>query len=144
MLPLPLTFGLVPILIDLCKCRSSWICIFVSKPYVFVRTLLWQFDSQIDLPCLLCMWVKYRNLLYCYLEVHWIRTFNFWPCGFWAYPPHRLMFLYILVSPDLFPALTRLNIDFFLDWIVIEFFLGNTISLGGWIVIRTYSIPLIL
>ena len=41
-------------------------------------------------------------------------------------------------------CLTRLNLEFFLDWSVIECFLGNTISLGCWIVIRTYLIPLIL
>ena len=41
-------------------------------------------------------------------------------------------------------CLTRLNLEFFLDWSVIECFLRNTISLGCWIVIRTYLIPLIL
>ena len=119
MLPLPLTFGLVPIFFELCKCRSSWICIFISRPYVFVRTLLWQFDSQIDLPSFCFVCESSIGLHYnCYLEVHWIRTFNFWPCGLWAYPPHRLMFLYILVAPDLFSALLslfdKIELDFFL------------------------------
>ena len=41
-------------------------------------------------------------------------------------------------------CLTRLNLDFFLDWTVIECLFGNTISLGCWIVICTYLIPLIL
>ena len=109
MLPLPLTFGLVPILLDCCKCGSSWICIFVSKPYVFVRTLLWQFDSQIDLPLFCFVCESSIGLHYnCYLEVHWIRTFDHWSFEFWAYYPHRLMFLYILVSPDLFHALLSL------------------------------------
>ena len=40
--------------------------------------------------------------------------------------------------------LTRLNLDFFFDWRVLECFLGNTISLGCWIVICTYLISLIL
>ena len=38
MLPLPLTFGLVPIFLDLCKCRSSWICIFVLN-HMFLSEL---------------------------------------------------------------------------------------------------------
>ena len=41
-------------------------------------------------------------------------------------------------------CLTRLNLDFFLDRSIIDCFLGNTISLGRWIVIHTYLIPLIL
>ena len=108
MLPLPLTFGLVPIFLDLCKCRSSWICIFVSKPYVFVGTLLWQFDSQIDLPCF-ALYVS---------QVSEPTIIVIWKCIEFALLTFGLvsferillivMFLYILVSPDLFPALLSL------------------------------------
>ena len=41
-------------------------------------------------------------------------------------------------------CLTRLNLDFFLDWSIIECFPRNAISLGRWIIIRNYFIPLIL
>ena len=149
MLPLPLTFGLVPILIDLCKCRSSWIYIFVSRPYVFVGTLLCQFDSLIDLPCfalyvshvskltiiVIGKCIEFALLTFDLVGFERILLIAICFCIFWYF---RICFLPCCHS------LIRLNLEFFPDWSVIECFLGNTISLGCWIVIRTYLIPLTL
>ena len=119
MLPLPLTFGLVPIFIDLYKCRSSWICIFVSRPYVFVRTLLWQFDSQIDLPCfvlyvsqvteptIIVIWkcIEFALLTIDLLGFERILLIAICFCIFWY-----IQICFMLCCH----CLTRLNLEFFL------------------------------
>ena len=119
---------------------------FRPKPYVFVRTLLWQFDSQIDLPLyvsqvfdsiIIVIWKCIEFALLTFDLVSFERTLLI-----------ALCFLYILVSPDLFHALLslfdKIEPRVLFDWTVIECFLGNTISLGCWIVIRTYLVPPIL
>ena len=124
MLPLPLTFGLVPIFFELCKCRSSWICIFVSRPYV-VGTLLWQFDSQIDLPlfCFVCessigthyivSWkcIGFALLTFDLVGFERVLLIALCFCIFWY-----LQICFLLCCH----CLTRLNLDFFLDWTVID------------------------
>ena len=121
---------------------------FHSKPYVFVRTL-WQFDSQIDLPCfalyvnqvteptIIVIWkcIEFALLTIDLLGFERILLIAICFCIFWY-----LQICFLLCCH----YLTRLNSDFFFDWSVIECFLGNTISLGCWIVIRAYLIPLIL
>ena len=137
MLPLPLTFGLVPTFIDLCKCRSSWICIFVLN-HMFLSELF--FGNLTRKLIYLCFAL-------CVSQVSDSTIIVIWKCiefalltidllSFKAYYPHRLMFLYVLVYIQICSllcchCLTRLNLEFFLDWSIIECFCRNTISLGG-------------
>ena len=109
MLPLTLTFGFVPIFIDLCKCRSSWICIFISRPYVFVRLFFGNLTRKLIYLCFASYVSQVSDST---IIVIWkcieFALFDHWSFELWAYYPHRLMFLYVLISPDLFPAMLSL------------------------------------
>ena len=128
MLPLPLTFGLVPTFIDLCKCRSSWICIFVLD-HMFLSELFFgnltrklnylffalyvSHVSKLTIivigKCIECALLTF-DLVGC--ECILLIAICF--CIFWY-----LQICFMLCCH----YLTRLNPDFFFDWSVIGCFL---------------------
>ena len=139
-------FELVPIFLDLCKCRSSWICIFISRPYVLSELFFGNLTSKLIYLCfasyvsqvsdstIIVIWkcIEFALLTIDLLSFERTILIALRFCIFWY-----LQICFLLCCH----CLTRLNLEFFFDWIVIECFFGNTISLGCWIVIRTYMIP---